>query len=59
MICHCRFLAIVIVKSLTKVLSEVAPTVLKLAENAAKHPAVAEYLASDGHLAYTGMNKVW
>ena len=40
-------------------LSEFAPTVLKLADNASEHPAVAEYLAADGHLAYTGMNKVW
>ena len=33
-----------------------APTVLKFANNAEKHPIVAEYLAADGNLPYTGLN---
>ena len=33
-----------------------APTLNKLAENAAKHPIIAEYLAEDGNLPFTGLN---
>ena len=33
-----------------------APTLNKLAENAAKHPFIAEYLAEDGNLPFTGLN---
>ena len=34
-------------------------TYSKIAENAEKHPAVAEYLAADGSLPYTGLNCLW
>ena len=37
------------------VLNEAAPTVVKLAEKAKKHPAVAEYIADDGNNRYTGL----
>ena len=31
------------------------PKAVKIAENVAKHPVVAEYLKTDGHLPYTGL----
>ena len=31
------------------------PKAAKIAENVAKHPVVAEYLKTDGHLPYTGL----
>ena len=42
-----------------KVLEDFAPTALQIANNASKHPSVAEYLAKDGHLPATGIAKLW
>ena len=35
--------------------STMPPKAAKIAENVAKHPIVAEYLKTDGHLPYTGL----
>ena len=40
-------------------LEDFAPTALQIANNASKHPSVAEYLAKDGHLPATGIAKLW
>ena len=44
---------------MTKILPEVAPKMLAIAESAEKHPKIIEYFAADGHLPYTGLNLLW
>ena len=47
------------VNSYTRNVLSVAPTLARVAENAAQHPKVAEYLEADGHMPYSGLNLLW
>ena len=42
-----------------KLLAESAPTVVKLARKAMKHPKVAEYMAEEGDKPFFGINTLW
>ena len=43
--------------AVSKVLQDSAPTALQIANKAASHPSVSDYLAKDGHLPATGIAK--
>ena len=36
--------------------STMPPKAVKISESVAKHPGLAEYLETDGHMPYTGLN---
>ena len=44
--------------AVSKVLEDFAPTALQIANKAASHPSVSEYLTKDGHLPATGIAKL-